>query len=66
MMVFVFFLIKYVKRNDVNVCIRVTYPSNDDGSHKELSVPLDEANTHYAEILKQVKEGTLTIKDADE
>ena len=29
------------------------------------SVPLDLANTDYAEILKQVKEGTLTIKDAD-
>jgi hypothetical protein len=28
-------------------------------------VPLDPANRHYAEILKQVKEGTLTIKDAD-
>jgi len=31
-----------------------------------FSVPLDPANRHYAEILKQVKEGTLTIKDADE
>ena len=30
-----------------------------------MSVPLDPANRHYAEILKQVKEGTLTIKDAD-
>ena len=30
-----------------------------------FSVPLDPANRHYAEILKQVKEGTLTIKDAD-
>ena len=29
-------------------------------------VPLDPANRHYAEILRQVKEGTLTIKDADE
>ena len=29
-------------------------------------VPLDPDNRHYAEILKQVKEGTLTIKDADE
>jgi hypothetical protein len=28
-------------------------------------VPLDPNNRHYAEILKQVKEGTLTIKDAD-
>ena len=32
----------------------------------EMSVPLDPDNRHYAEILKQVKEGTLTIKDADE
>ena len=31
----------------------------------EVSVPLDPANRHYAEILKQVKEGTLTIKDAE-
>ena len=30
-----------------------------------LSVTLDPANTDYAEILRQVKEGTLTIKDAD-
>ena len=28
-------------------------------------VPQDPANRHYAEILRQVKEGTLTIKDAD-
>ena len=28
-------------------------------------VPKDPANRHYAEILKQVKEGTLTIKDAE-
>tara|TARA_B100002019_G_scaffold208531_1_gene181233 strand:+ start:2453 stop:2626 length:174 start_codon:yes stop_codon:yes gene_type:complete len=28
-------------------------------------VPLDPANRHYAEILKQVADGTLTIKDAD-
>tara|TARA_B100000242_G_scaffold156994_1_gene112188 strand:+ start:5279 stop:5455 length:177 start_codon:yes stop_codon:yes gene_type:complete len=32
---------------------------------QEMSVPLDPANRHYAEILKQVKEGTLTIEDAD-
>jgi hypothetical protein len=31
-----------------------------------MFVPLDPDNRHYAEILKQVKEGTLTIKDADE
>ena len=28
-------------------------------------VVMDEDNRHYAEILRQVKEGTLTIKDAD-
>ena len=29
------------------------------------SVPLDPANSHYAEIMKQVKAGDLTIADAD-
>ena len=29
------------------------------------SVPLDPANRHYAEILRQVAAGTLTIADAD-
>jgi len=32
---------------------------------KKSSVPLDPDNRHYAEIQRQVKEGTLTIKDAD-
>ena len=32
---------------------------------QEMSVPLDPANRHYAEILKQVAAGTLTIQDAD-
>ena len=31
----------------------------------ECYVPLDPDNRHYAEILKQVKEGKLTIKDAE-
>ena len=30
----------------------------------EMSVPLDSANRHYAEILKQVEAGTLTIQEA--
>ena len=30
-----------------------------------MSVPLDPANRHYAEILRQVAEGTLTIAEAD-
>jgi len=32
---------------------------------QELSVPLDPSNRHYAEILRQVEEGTLTIADAE-
>ena len=31
----------------------------------EMSVPLDPANRHYAEILHQVDAGDLTIQDAD-
>jgi len=30
-----------------------------------MSVPLDTANRHYAEIMRQVEAGTLTIADAD-
>ena len=32
---------------------------------QEWFVPLDPDNTDYEEILRQVKEGTLTIKDAE-
>ena len=32
---------------------------------QELHVPLDPANRHYAEILKQVADGDITIADAD-
>ncbi len=31
-----------------------------------LFVPLDPANRHYAEILRQVEAGTLTIQEADD
>ena len=37
--------------------------ANIDGS--EMSVPLDPANRHYAEILRQVDAGTLTIAEAE-
>jgi len=33
---------------------------------QEMSVPLDPANRHYAEILRQVEAGTLVIQPADE
>ena len=50
------------------------YMANDDSENTgvraiihgvEMFVPLDPANRHYAEILKQVADGTLTIQDAD-
>ena len=31
-----------------------------------MSVPLDPANRHYAEIMRQVESGTLVIQPADE
>jgi len=43
-----------------NTCIKIIL----DG--QEWSVPLDPANRHYAEIMRQVDEGTLTIQDADD
>jgi len=30
-----------------------------------LSIPMDPDNRHYAEILRQVADGTITIEDAD-
>jgi hypothetical protein len=42
-----------------NSCIKATI----DG--QEMFVPLDSANTHYAEILKQVEAGDLTVADAE-
>jgi hypothetical protein len=32
---------------------------------QEVHIPLDPDNRHYAEILKQVEAGTLTIADAE-
>jgi hypothetical protein len=34
-----------------------------DGVH--IGVPLDPANRHYAEIMRQVEAGTLTIQEAE-
>ena len=51
---------KYVEDdngNNMNVLATV------DG--KDLCIPITEDNRHYAEVMRQVKEGTLTIKDAD-
>jgi hypothetical protein len=45
--------------SDTNSCITATI----DG--QELFVPLDPANRHYAEIMRQVEAGTLTIAEAE-
>jgi|TARA_R100000406_G_scaffold81971_1_gene63959 hypothetical protein len=50
---------KYVAVDGSNVSITVVI----DGITS--SVPLDPANRHYAEILRQVAAGDLTIADAD-
>ena len=42
-----------------NVCIEIEV----DGD--SIAVPLDPANRHYAEIMRQVEAGELTIQDAD-
>ncbi len=50
---------KYVQREGVNETILATI----DG--KTMTVPLDPANRHYDEIMRQVEAKTLTIQDAD-
>lgn len=51
---------QYVKdANDVNFSITAVI----DG--ETIHIPLDPANRHYAEILRQVEAGELTIADAE-
>jgi len=51
---------RYVSDYGVNVSVDVVL---DNG--KEWSVPLDPNNRHYAEIMRQVEAGELTIADAE-
>lgn len=55
---------KYMKApldnpDNKNTAVKVTM------NEVEYFVPMDEANIDYAEILRQVTAGTLTIEDAD-
>ena len=50
---------QYIADEGTNVSINATI----DGI--TMSVPLDPANRHYAEIMRQVEAGELTIVDAD-
>jgi|TARA_R110000850_G_C9757134_1_gene446011 hypothetical protein len=53
----------------------VKYITDDDGKNCQVTaeiygqeyvyIPLDPANRHYAEILRQVEAGTLTIQEAN-
>ena len=60
---------KYKSRSEYDEDGKVTSTSNcaiiATINGEDYGVPLDPANSHYAEILKQVADGTLTIKDAD-
>jgi 5-hydroxyisourate hydrolase-like protein (transthyretin family) len=50
---------KYYSSNGQNVSVNATI----DGT--EMSVPLDAANRHYEEIMRQVEAGDLTIAEAE-
>ena len=50
---------QHIAEDGTNTSIQATI----DGT--EMSVPLDPANRHYAEIMRQVEAGTLTIAEAD-
>ena len=51
---------KYMTDSDgVNITVKATI------DNIVMDIPLDPENRHYAEILKQVADGDLTIADAD-
>lgn len=50
---------QYISSESINISIKATI----DGV--EMSVPLDPANRHYAEIMRQVEAGSLTIQPAE-
>jgi hypothetical protein len=59
--------------NEINIT-SAQYTANMDGNNsgimivvddEEMHVPLDPANRHYAEIMRQVEAGELTIQEAD-
>ena len=52
-------LARYVSADDENVSVIATI----DGT--EYMVPLDPANRHYAEIMRQVEDGSLVISPAE-
>lgn len=51
---------QYISLDGENVCINATIDGQD------LSIPLAAGNRHYAEIMRQVDAGTLTILEAQD
>jgi len=52
---------KYFKNSISNINVGIMCKID----NVETSVPMDPNNRHYAEILKQVADGDITIADAD-
>jgi len=50
---------KYYQTVNTNDIVRATI------NGVEVTVPMDTANRHYTEILKQVADGDITIAEAD-
>jgi hypothetical protein len=59
--------------NEMNIT-SAQYNADEEGNNSSIqatidgitmSVPLDPANRHYAEIMRQVEAGTLVIQEAD-
>tara|TARA_R110000824_G_C14925301_1_gene648137 strand:+ start:340 stop:543 length:204 start_codon:yes stop_codon:yes gene_type:complete len=61
---------QYIQDEGVNSGIKINNsqtvdPDGNGNSVYIITVPIDPANTDYAEIMRQVNAGTLTIADAD-
>lgn len=51
---------QYMKMKDEITCIKIIV------GNETFFVPFDFDNTHYAEIMRQVEAGELTIQEADQ
>ena len=51
--------------NGVNDSVDVVFPADSDGVVITKNVPMNTDNCDYAEILKQVADGDITIAEAD-
>ncbi len=61
---------QYIQDEGVNSGIKINNsqtvdPDGNGNSVYIITVPIDPANSDYAEIMRQVEAGTLTIADAD-